>query len=427
MSGVTHQVDAHALSRPLVRARLAGQAAGLALPSAVASVVLFAFAIASAALTVVWVGVPLSVLAVIGIRRLANTQRSWSARLFAVPISRRYRSDVEDPKAGWLGRLRGCLTDPATARDLLWLPVNGVVGLALGILPATFLLATVYYLADPAMYWLAPAPFSHPFRALTLHGVGQAFGLWLVAAVAFALFWTTTRPLLRAYAALAHWLLAPDEQGRLAARVVELTQSRAETVDAQAAELRRIERDLHDGAQARLVALGMNLGMAEMLLASDPDALADLLAEARESTGLALSELRALVRGIHPPVLSDRGLDGAVRALAMACPVPVDVGIDLPGRPDAPVESAMYFAIAETLTNLAKHSEATRGWLRLTYENGGLRAVIGDDGRGGVVIDPAGGLHGVRRRLAAFDGILDAASPPGGPTTITMELPCALS
>ena len=411
------------ISRLRIRLRSAGQAAGLAVPSAAACLLLFALTIAAAGLTVVWVGVPLTVLAVIGIRRLANAQRAWCARLFAVPIPRHYRSDAEDPRAGWLGRLRQCLTDPATARDLLWLPVNGTVGLALGILPMTFLLATVYYLGYPLLYWLAPAAFGE----FGPHGVGQAFWLWLVAAGAFTLFWTTTRPLLQVYARLSHWLLAPDEQGRLTARVVELTESRAETVDTQAAELRRIERDLHDGAQARLVALGMNLGMAEMLLANDPDSVADLLAEARESTGLALSELRALVRGIHPPVLADRGLDGAARALAMASPVPVDVHIDVPGRPEAPVESAMYFAIAETLTNLAKHSGATRGSLRLTYQNGRLRAVIGDDGRGGAVIDPGGGLHGVRRRLAAFDGILDAASPPGGPTTITLELPCVLS
>jgi signal transduction histidine kinase len=197
-------------------------------------------------------------------------------------------------------------------------------------------------------------------------------------------------------------------------------------VDTQAAELRRIERDLHDGAQARLVALAMSLGMAEETVIRDPEAARELLAEARAASSQALSELRDLVRGIHPPVLADRGLDGAIHALVLANPMPTDVEIDIPGRLSAPVESAAYFAVAETLTNVAKHAGASKAWIRLGYQDGKLNVLIGDDGRGGA--DPAGGtgLRGIERRLAAFDGTLVVSSPIGGPTVVVMNLPCEL-
>ncbi len=182
----------------------------------------------------------------------------------------------------------------------------------------------------------------------------------------------------------------------MAARVGQLTDSRWDAVDASAAELRRIERDLHDGAQARLVALGMNIGFAEQMVRDNPDLALTLLAEARASSGQALSELRALVRGIHPPVLAERGLDGAVRALALSLPLPVELHIDLPGRPSAPVESAAYFAIAEALANVVKHSGANRAWVQLEYDHGRLIAIVGDNGAGGAHPRAGGGLAGHR-------------------------------
>jgi signal transduction histidine kinase len=171
----------------------------------------------------------------------------------------------------------------------------------------------------------------------------------------------------------------------------------------------------------------MSIGLAEQLVRRDPEAVRRLLAEARETSGQALAELRGLVRGIHPPVLAERGLDGAVRALALAVPLPVEVTVDLPGRPLAPVESAAYFAVAEGLANVTKHSGATRAWIRLGHTDGRLTMVVGDDGRGGA--DPAAGtgLAGVGRRLAAFDGTMVVSSPSGGPTVVSMELPCELS
>jgi signal transduction histidine kinase len=241
------------------------------------------------------------------------------------------------------------------------------------------------------------------------------------------LWWVAAPGMLRADARLTRWLLAPTERARLANRVRQLAETRAETVDTQAAELRRIERDLHDGVQARLVALGMSLGMADELVGEDPHAARELLAEARHRTGQALAELREVVRGIHPPVLADRGLEGAVRALALANPLPTEVEVDIPGRLPAPVESAAYFAVAETLGNVIKHSQATRSWVRLRYADGRLVMVVGDDGRGGADPGNGTGLLGIRRRLAAFDGTLVVTSPPGGPTIVTMELPCESS
>jgi signal transduction histidine kinase len=214
-------------------------------------------------------------------------------------------------------------------------------------------------------------------------------------------------------------------QGELAERVRVLTETRRDAVDTSAAELRRIERDLHDGAQARLVAMGMDLGTIEMLLDKDPAQAKRLLAQARQSSVDALTELRDLVRGIHPPVLAERGLGDAVRALALRLPVATEVTVELEGRPDAPVESAAYFAVSEVLTNAVKHSGADRIWIDLHQTEGMLRISVTDNGRGGALITAGSGLAGVERRLGTFDGVLAVGSPAGGPTMVTMEIPCA--
>ncbi|WP_043840939.1 sensor histidine kinase [Amycolatopsis taiwanensis] len=381
--------------------------------------------VAAGSLVTVFVGVPLTLITVGWLRGLANWHRQWSAEKMGVEIERPYRPI---PEGSLATRFATVAKDRATYRDLQWALVNSTAGLTLSILPFTMLAASVFYLSYPLLFTLTPPDvFRTPFGPWFTVDFAGSFAMCLLAPVWFGLFWWTTPALMRAYTRLTRTFLAPDEKQRLALRVAQLTESRAETVDAQAVELRRIERDLHDGAQARLVSLGMSLGMAETLLASNPDAAGELLAEARKATGLALSELRDLVRGIHPPVLADRGLDGAVRALALASPLPVEVSVDLPGRAPAPVESAVYFAVAEALTNAAKHSAASSAWVRLTYTDGRLGAMVGDDGRGGATQNPGGGLHGVERRLAAFDGTLVLASPVGGPTIVTMELPCVLS
>jgi signal transduction histidine kinase len=239
-----------------------------------------------------------------------------------------------------------------------------------------------------------------------------AFGAWLVP---------------RTIGAHLRTLLARGTDPDLASRVQQLTETRGHAIDAATTELRRIERDLHDGAQARLVALGMNLRAVERMLPGSPQAALGLVAEARETSLRALNELRDLIRGIYPPVLADRGLGHAVRALALDAPLPTELDIDLPGRLTAPVESACYFAVAEALANTVKHSSARRVHIRIQHRAGTLRIEVADDGAGGA--DPARGtgLRGVERRLGTFDGILAVSSPPGGPTMIVMEVPCALS
>jgi signal transduction histidine kinase len=233
--------------------------------------------------------------------------------------------------------------------------------------------------------------------------------------------------LLRGYGLLAARILAPSGQAELALRVRHLSQTRSEALDTGAAEIRRIERDLHDGAQARLVAMGMTLDAAGQIIDTNPDAARALLAEARDSSVKALAELRALVRGIHPPVLADRGLGDAIAALTLDTPLRIHLASDLYGRPPAPVESAAYFAVSELLANVSKHAEARETWVDIRHSDGMLRIGVTDNGRGGA--DPAcgSGLRGIERRLASFDGILAISSPPGGPTAVTMEIPCELS
>ena len=209
-------------------------------------------------------------------------------------------------------------------------------------------------------------------------------------------------------------------------RIERLEETRAGAVDVQELELRRIERDLHDGAQARLVALGMSLGMAEQALQTDPEAAGDLLADARRSAREALEELRVLARGIRPPILTDRGLEPAVSALTARTPLPVTVSVDVPDRYPSAVETAAYFTAAEALANAIKHAHAEHVEIRINAVDGVLAVEVLDDGDGGA--DPSGsGLTGLRQRAEALDGTLKVNSPAGGPTTVRVELPCGSS
>jgi signal transduction histidine kinase len=224
-------------------------------------------------------------------------------------------------------------------------------------------------------------------------------------------------------AALARRLLAPPRD--LAARVAELEVSRERVVDAAETERRRIERDLHDGAQQRLVALAMELGRAKAKFADDVDSARDLVDRAHAEAKAALTELRNLVRGVHPPVLTDRGLDAALSGLAALCPVPVDMHVDVPVRPKPAVEAVAYFTVAEALTNVAKHSRATHASVVVQGHGypGTLHLLISDDGIGGA--DPHGaGLSGLADRVSGVDGTLSVESPSGGPTIISAVLPC---
>jgi signal transduction histidine kinase len=215
----------------------------------------------------------------------------------------------------------------------------------------------------------------------------------------------------------------------LSQRVQRLTQTRSDAADAAVAELRRIERDLHDGAQARLVALGMSLRAAEQLMSASPEAALVLIAEARETSSRALSDLRDLVRGIYPPVLADRGLADALRSLALDAPLPVDVDVEVDPLDNMamPLAAAVYFGTAEALANAVRHSGATRVLIKGRHTGSALRVEVTDDGRGGADSSRGTGLAGVERRLATFDGILAVSSPVGGPTIVIIEVPCASS
>ncbi|MEU5213051.1 sensor histidine kinase [Streptomyces sp. NPDC020742] len=284
--------------------------------------------------------------------------------------------------------LRFAALAPFTAGVLAAVPPAGVVGAVLG------------------------------FSRSTLFG-GAVGVLGLVVALASAPYaWRSAPP-------IAVRFLRASPARALADRVDELTAQRADATVAQAAEIRRIERDLHDGAQARLVALGISLATAEKLMETDPDRARALLREARTGAATSLTELRELVQGINPPVLSERGLIDAVRALALDSPLQVTVSAGLRLRLDPPIESAVYFGVAELLTNAAKHARATRARVSLTRDATGLVVEVEDDGRGGAEVRAGGGLAGLRRRLAVFDGTLELTSPAGGPTHARMVVPCA--
>ncbi|MFE4518563.1 sensor domain-containing protein [Kitasatospora sp. NPDC056783] len=365
------------------------------------------------------------------VRWLCNANRRVAARS-GIEIAVPYQpepDEFEKDIVGWIRRCKWILTDQATWRDLAWLLLNSVVGM-IGFLPA----AVLYYV---------------------LEGFALAFGLWkpvlraqgtgreyffvaidsyptavLAALAAAALFvaWAWFSPLfLTVHAHFSRLLLGPTESSRLALRVQHLAETRTGALDAAAAELRRIERDLHDGAQARLVGLGLTLGALERHLTGESEEARRLLRDARTSSVAALRELRDLVRGIHPPILAERGLADALRALGLASPLQVEVEVSIPGEAPPPLESALYFAVSELLTNALKYSEAEHVEVSAWHDGAVLHAWVTDDGRGGADTTKGTGLHGIRRRLATFDGTLDISSPLGGPTVIKMEIPCVLS
>jgi signal transduction histidine kinase len=375
------------------------------------------------------------------LRGTANLARRLAREWGGVEIEEPYRplppELAESPGlGGTVRRLLARLGDPQTWRDFAWAILDSIIGVTIASFAASLLLYGVYGIVI-AILW---APLTHAgmndwYTFIHVASSGAMTNLrWaaLPVGAAFLVGGAYAGPaLLRLHARWTAVLLGPTAQARqeaLARRVARLTETRADAVDTQAAELRRIERDLHDGAQARLVAMGMNLGAAEALIDQHPEAAKALMAEAREASAKALTELRELVRGIHPPVLSDRGLGDAVRALALDSPLYVDVTVDLPGRLEPAVESAAYFAVSELLTNVAKHARATRVRIDLWHRDGRLRVTCVDDGRGGASARSGGsGLAGIERRIGTFDGVMAVRSPVGGPTEVTLEIPCASS
>lgn len=296
-------------------------------------------------------------------------------------------------------RLKAWRYDPATWRDLRFVLI---APFSFGLVSLVPLLGVVA-------------------AALTLVNLPDGYLAGLLVTLATAPYaWRSIIP-------VATRFLGASTAMELADRVDTLTALRADTTIAQAAEIRRIERDLHDGAQARLVALGLALATAEKLMETNPEQAKDLLRDARAGAATSLTELRELVRGISPPVLNERDLVDAVRAMAMDLPVDVTVEAALPQPLDPPIESALYFGIAELLANAVKHAHASHVRVSLLQKGNQLHAEVEDDGRGGAEIRPEGGLAGLRRRIAVFDGTVEITSPQGGPTRAWMMVPCASS
>ncbi|MFF7186288.1 sensor histidine kinase [Streptomyces sp. NPDC008222] len=331
-----------------------------------------------AGLTVTVIGLPLLAAGLAGARQLGRLERARARVLLGV------RVDEPTPLRllrgrGLFQRLWMALKDPVGWRTMLY----GFIRLPWGILTFTVTFVSLFLLW-PVL----------PFLARGLTNVDRA---------------------------MARVLLSPSDE--LERRIAELESDRGVVVDTAAADLRRIERDLHDGAQARLVNLAMGLGLAKEKLLEDPDAAAAMVDEAHGEVKLALQELRDLARGIHPAVLTDRGLDAALSAVATRCTVPVKVTVDLSRRPAAAIEGIAYFTVSELLQNVSKHSAAKSASVDVWRAEERLLIQVRDDGRGGARLDGGTGMAGLAERLDAVDGLFVVDSPAGGPTTVTAELP----
>ncbi|MFF8969822.1 sensor histidine kinase [Streptomyces sp. NPDC014995] len=331
-----------------------------------------------AALTLTVIGLPLLALGLLGARLIGRFERGRARMLLGVRIDE--PSPLPLRRAGnvfqgmWLA-----LRDPVAWRTVLY----DFIRLPWGLVTFTIVFTSLFVL------W--------PVLPFVARGLANA-----------------DRAMVRA-------LLSPSDE--LERRIAELESDRGVVVDTAAADLRRIERDLHDGAQARLVNLAMGLGLAKEKLLEDPDAASAMVEEAHGEVKLALQELRDLARGIHPAVLTDRGLDAALSSVASRCTVPVQVTADLPSRPAQAIEGIAYFTVSELLQNVSKHSGARSASVDVWRVENRLLIQVWDDGRGGARLDGGTGMRGLAERLGAVDGLFVVDSPPGGPTTVTAELP----
>ncbi len=372
-----------------------------------------------AGLLVTLLGIPILIGTGWMVRTLGNIERARLNAFLGTTLRDPYRHDA--PNAGWIARLSAIGKDPATWRDFLFLMLR----LPMGIFTFTVTVATwsvgLTLLGSPLAYWLGffrvnfgDWIFDGPL-AVTL----ATFAGVVMTLLAFGI----TRGLARLEAVLGAALLdaSPEELRR---RVSDIASSRTRSMSAADQDRRRLERDLHDGAQQRIVSLAMTLGLAQQKLATDPELGARLVGEAHEEAKRALQDLRDLARGLHPAVLTDHGLEAALPALAARCPIPTRVDVAVSPRPTPAVESAAYFVVAEALTNVARHSEATDVQVTARRDNDLLTIEVRDDGKGGAQMVAGGGLAGLTDRVEALDGRLTMTSPVGGPTVVLVEIPC---
>ncbi len=332
---------------------------------------------------VIWVGVVILVGAAVAARAFGNVHRYWARTLVGADLP--HRTVLPESDEGFVRQWRALLTDGRTWRDFAYLLLEfplSIFGFALAVASVPLV---------PLALWVTP-------RYAWLHSQ------------------------------LAITMLGPDRTADLTAKAERLQASRARGVDAAEAERRRIERDLHDGAQQRLVAVAMGLGRAKVKLDTDPESARALIDEAHADAKLAVAELRDLARGIYPAVLGDRGLDAALSSLAAKCQIPVEVTVVVEPRPPAAVESTAYFIVGESLTNITKHSGASNATIRVWREDRGngdqVVVEVTDDGHGGAGLREGGGLSGLADRAATIDGVMTVVSPLGGPTVIRADLPC---
>jgi signal transduction histidine kinase len=371
----------------------------------------------SLACAIVIVGFPMLAGVMLVWRWGANTERARAALVLGAPIPRPARLA---PTGALLERWRARATDRATLKELAYLLLLGPVGLLSGAVVIGLWAAVLAALAAPAVSSAAPSG-SLLGRLDTAELAVVVGGGLMLAAITIAL----THLLALACAAFAKSLLAPDAKAALAARVDRLETTRAGAVESADARLRRVERDLHDGAQHRLAYIAMELDRARSKLPSDPEVADELLGRAHAESKRAMVELRELVRGIHPSVLTDRGLDAAVSGLAERCPIPVAVDVRLDRRPPSAVETAAYYVVAEALTNIARHAQAGQATVEIHTAPRSRLVEVRDDGSGGARRTPGCGLEGLGQRVEALDGSFVIDSPTGGPTSLRAELPCA--
>ncbi|HWC81757.1 MAG TPA: sensor domain-containing protein [Pseudonocardiaceae bacterium] len=369
----------------------------------------------TALLCLIGIGLPLAPAALRMPRAVADRERArlsrWGPEILGAP-----------PVPG---KLRDALRDKNVQRELAWLVVHAPLGLLLGAAALTLPVDVVHDASFP-IWWTFVSPDADTVaqQFYAAHDWPSAFLICLFGLFSLVVTVLVLPPMAWLQAWPGRLLLVPDQGADLALRVAELKATRAAALDAHAVELRRIERSLHDGTQNRLVAVTVLIGAASRALSRDPDNAREILDRAQDAAEHALAELRGVVRSILPPVLTERSLPDALTGLAADCPVTCRIDADITQRYAASVEATVYFAVAEALTNIAKHSGAHQATVRLRQREGRLRVDVTDDGHGGADAHGGSGLIGIRRRVEAHDGTFELVSPVGGPTVLTVEVPC---
>lgn len=371
-------------------------------------------------LALLGVGRPLIAPMMQWVRIVAGLERRRLRRL-GHDVASPYVPPIADPPR----TLREVRADPSARRDLLWLVVHGTWGLILGAVLLQMPFTSVRDVTYPLWWYFAADSEQQILNGLITAQSANTAILGCATGIAVFILWLLFAPkILDFQGRPGVSLLGPDPEVDLSERVAQLTATRAAALDAHAVELRRIERALHDGAQNRLVAVAVLIGAARREIERAPQRSDEILERAQTTVEDALAELRAVVRSILPPVLEDRGLAGALSALASDCAVPCTVDVDVATRCPASVEATAYFVVAESLTNVAKHSHATHASVSVALRGPMLSVVVTDDGRGGADAEAGSGLAGIARRVEALDGTVAVDSPAGGPTEIRVELPC---